>query len=138
MAQNYNELEIFHLSYQFVLSLYPYLNKFPEDEHKNLVLQMKRLVTSMPFNIAEGSSRRSNREFLTFLVYALGSGKELEVSLRLSKDLKFIDEVSYAKLSEDLAKIMAKLASLIQYYEKKLPPRKDIVMSKIERGEQFL
>ncbi len=67
MAQNYNDLEIFHISYNFVLMLYPYLDKFPESEHKNLVLQMKRSAVSIPMNIAEGSSRRSHREFLAFL-----------------------------------------------------------------------
>ncbi|HLC98205.1 MAG TPA: four helix bundle protein [Candidatus Nanoarchaeia archaeon] len=138
MRQNYNDLEIFRLSYQFVLSLYPILNLFPESEHKNLVLQMKRAVVSLPLNIAEGSSRSGRREFLAFLTYAFGSGKELEVSLRLSKDLGFVDDASYVKLNEDLAKVMAKLASLIQYHEKELPASKMTAMLKADRGEPFL
>lgn len=135
MAHNYRELETFHLSYDFVIRLYHFLDKFPESEHQNLVLQMKRAAVSMPMNIAEGSSRRTPREFLVFLIYSLGSGKELEVSLRLSKDLGFLDGKVYADLQERLQTFMTKLSSLIKYYETKTPPRKERVISQIERGE---
>ncbi|MBS3121238.1 four helix bundle protein [Candidatus Woesearchaeota archaeon] len=137
MPRNYQELEIFHLSYNFVVKLYPFLNQFPESEHKNLVLQMKRSAISIPMNIAEGSSRRTNREFLTFLTYSLGSGKELEVSLRLSRDLSFLRSEEYITLNEDLAKVMAKLASMIKYYETTIPPKKEVLIGKMERGELF-
>ena len=118
-----------------MVRLYPFLNKFPESENKNLVLQMKRSSVSIPMNIAEGSSRRTTREFLSFLSYSLGSGKELEVSLRLSKDLGFLNQQSYDLLNEDLQKLVAKLAALMNHLERKLPPRKEIVMRRIDRGE---
>ncbi len=135
MAQNYNELEIFHLSYNFVVKLYPYLDNFPESEHKNLVLQMKRSAVSIPLNIAEGSSRRTKREFLAFLTYSFGSGKELEVSLRLSKDLGFLDIKAYALLNDGFQKLMAKLASMIRYHEINIPLKKEIAISKIQCNE---
>lgn len=94
-----------------------------------------RAAVSIPMNIAEGSSRRTPREFLAFLTYSLGSGKELEVTLRLSKDMGFIDGKVYNELQESFQKVMAKLASLIKYYELHAPLKKEIAISKIERGK---
>jgi len=135
MVRDYNDLEIFHLSYQFVLKMYPYVDKFPESENTNLVNQMKRSAVSMPSNIAEGSSRRTDREFLNFLGYTLGSAKELEVSLNLSKDLGFGGENDHALLYEDLQKLIAKLLMFMRNIEQRIPLRKDIAMRKISRGE---
>ena len=135
MVRNYHDLEIFHLSYQFVVKLYPYVDKFPKSEDTNLVIQMKRSAVSMPSNIAEGSSRRTDREFLNFLGYTLGSAKELEVSLNLSKDLRFLKEKEYVLLYEDLQKLIAKLLLFMRNIEQRLPPRKEIAMRKISRGE---
>ena len=37
---------------------------------------MRRAATSIPLNIAEGSVKKSYREFLNFLSYSYGSAKE--------------------------------------------------------------
>ena len=137
MVQNYHELEIFQLSYQFVLRIYPCFDQFPKTEQDNLILQMKRSVVSIPFNIAEGSSRRTDREFLPFLGYAFGSAKELEVSLNLSKDLGFLRVEDHALLYEDLQKIIAKLVLFMRHLEARSPRRKDVAMSSTSRGENF-
>ncbi len=135
MVRNYQDLEIFHLAYQFVIKMYPYLNKFPESEDTNLVIQMKRSAVSMPSNIAEGSSRRTDREFLNFLGYALGSAKELEVSLNLSRDLGFFNEKEFQLLYEDLQKLIAKLLLFMRNIEQRIPLRKETAIRKISRGE---
>ena len=135
MTQNYHDLEIFQLSYQFVLKLYPYVNNFPKNEEDNFMLQMKRSVVSIPFNIAEGSSRRTEREFLPFLGYAFGSAKELEVSLNLSKDLGFLKSENHAILYEDLQKIIAKLVLFMRHIESRIPQRKNVAMTKIMHGD---
>lgn len=135
MTRNYQDMEIFQLAYQFVIKLYPYVDKFPDDEHPNLVIQMKRSAVSMPFNIAEGSSRRTDREFLNFLGYALGSAKELEVSLSLSKDLGFLPVDDYTLLYEDLGKFVAKLLLFMRNIEQRIPLKKEIAASQISRKE---
>jgi four helix bundle protein len=72
---------------------------------------MKRSATSVPFNIAEGSSRRTDKAFLPFLGYALSSAKELEVSLEYAKDLGFLSTSDYELLNEDLQKINFEVSS---------------------------
>lgn len=90
MPLDYRKLAIYHLAYKFVLNIYKATDKFPESENRNLSSQLRRAAVSMPLNIAEGSSRRSKKEFLNFLNYSFGSGKEIEVILELSKDLGFL------------------------------------------------
>ena len=135
MVTNYHNLEIFHLSYQLVLKLYPVLNLFPSSENGNLVIQMKRSAISIPFNIAEGSSRKTVREFLPFLGYAFGSAKELEVAFNLSKDLGFMETQKYTPLYEDLQILISKLVLFVRDLELKVPPKKEIVMTQVSRGE---
>lgn len=137
MGTNYNNLEVFQLSYKFVLDLYPLLKKFPEDEGTNLSLQIRRAAVSMPMNIAEGSARRRNTEFLPFLSYALGSAKEVEVALRLSKDLGFLALEEHQNIDQQLQECIAKLVKLMQYLEQGLEKRKDVAMAKISRGEKL-
>ncbi len=136
MGTNYNNLDVFKLSYKFVLDLYPCLDKFPEGESQNLILQLKRAAVSMPSNIAEGSARRRNTEFLPFLSYALGSAKEVEVGLKLSKDLGFLDEGAHRKLDLQLQECIGKLVKLMQYLEEPLARRKEVSLAKISRGER--
>lgn len=136
MVGNYDKLEIFQLAYKFVLDLYPQLDKFPENENPNLIIQMKRAAVSMPLNIAEGSSRRKDREFLPFLSYALGSAKEIEVSLRLSKDLGFISEDNFNGLDKQLQIFLEKLLHLMHYLEDCQLRKKEVYMARISRGEK--
>ncbi|MEO0091172.1 MAG: four helix bundle protein [candidate division WOR-3 bacterium] len=55
--------------------------KFPKDELFGMISQMRRACVSIPASIAEGSARRSKREYIQFLFNALGSASELEYYL---------------------------------------------------------
>ncbi|MFH1682705.1 MAG: four helix bundle protein [Candidatus Woesearchaeota archaeon] len=132
MARNYKKLEIYHLAYDSTLQIYKATEKFPDSEHKNISLQIRRAVVSIPLNIAEGSSRRSNREFLQFLTYAFGSAKEVEVLLNLSKDLDYINKKMFEELFEDLNKLMAKLFLFMRDLEKRVPEKKYHFFQKLE------
>jgi len=90
MGRDYRKLEIWQKSYELVLSLYPLLSSLPDSEQRNLVDQARRAATSIPLNVAEGCSARSNRVFLHHLNYAYASAKELEVVVMLCRDLGFL------------------------------------------------
>lgn len=95
MARLYKNMEIFQLSYALSLDIHKLLDKFPEKERDNIISQMRKAATSIPLNIAEGSAKKSYREFLNFLNHAYGSAKELNVLLSMSKDLGYISKKYY-------------------------------------------
>ena len=68
------------------------MNVLPEDEKFGLVSQIKRATVSVVSNIAEGSGRSSDKDFIRFLDIANGSAFELEAQFYLSFDLDFIKE----------------------------------------------
>ncbi len=121
MARLYKNIEIYNLSYDFVLEIYKITNGFPEIENGNLISQMRRAAVSIPVNIVEGTTRHSEKVFLSFLTYSYGSAKELDVLLSLSKDLGYINQKQYDKIFNKLDELMAKLFKFMNNIEKKTP-----------------
>lgn len=70
-----------------VVLIYDFLKDFPKEEIFGIYSQIKRASVSIPSNIAEGSKRKSQKEFLHFLRIAYGSGAETETQLEISKRL---------------------------------------------------
>jgi len=124
MARLFKNMEIYQLSYNLAIDIHRLLDKFPEKEKDNLISQMRRAVTSIPLNIAEGSVKKSYREFLNFLGYSYGSAKELDVLLSMSKDLKYITEKEYDELFGKLDKLMAKLFGFMKNIESRFENKK--------------
>jgi|TARA_B100001971_G_scaffold142130_1_gene131315 four helix bundle protein len=117
-------MEIFQLGYSLSLDIHRLLDKFPEKEKDNIISQMRRASTSIPLNIAEGSAKKSYREFLNFLSHAYGSAKELDVLLSMSKDLEYITKKDYDFLFNKLDKLMAKLFGFMKNIESRFEDKK--------------
>jgi four helix bundle protein len=66
--------------------------QMPRHETFGLVSQIRRAAVSIPSNIAEGSARRSTREFLAFLHIARGSSAELETQLHIARNVGYLAE----------------------------------------------
>jgi len=77
----------------------------PNDEKFNLIHQIKKCAVSIPSNIAEGSGRNHNREFVQFLGIANGSTFELITQLILAKRLKLIKEETIQPIINQLVEI---------------------------------
>jgi four helix bundle protein len=63
----------------------------PIQEKFGLISQINRAAISIPSNIAEGSSRNSDKDYKRFIEIALGSTFELETQLLLIKQLELAD-----------------------------------------------
>jgi four helix bundle protein len=109
---NYKMLNVWQKSIEMVSELYRATACFPKEEKFGLISQMQRSAVSIPSNIAEGCGRNSNKEFIQFLSIALGSGFELETQLIIAKNLNYIQEPAYKKLSNSLLEIQKMLYSL--------------------------
>lgn len=89
---NFEKLKIWQKAMDIASDIYKISLLLPEDEKFNLIHQIKKCAVSIPSNIAEGSGRNSNKEFIQFLGIANGSTFELITQLMLAKKLNLIDE----------------------------------------------
>ena len=86
---DYKDLDASKQSMQLVERVYRYTRAFPPEELYGLSSQLRRSSVSIPSNLAEGSARRSKKEFANFLGIALGSVAELETQLLISARLGY-------------------------------------------------
>src|SRR6266702_16572 len=111
---SYRDLRV----YQLALEVHKLTRKFPANERIELASQLRRAVTSIPINIAEGYGRkRSAEEFKRFLVIALGSSNEVSVILDLARDLEYLGTDAHAELQGRCAIIGKSLTKLIQVWK---------------------
>lgn len=119
MARNYKKYKIYKLAYELAIALYSLTEKFPAHEQNNLISQIRRAAVSIPVNIAEGSAKKSSKEFLNFLNIAYGSSKELAVLIDLSKDIGYIDKKKHSSISDQIDMFNQKIFLFIRSVEKR-------------------
>jgi four helix bundle protein len=113
----FKELEFWKKSRLFNKDIYLITNKFPDEEKFGFISQLRRASLSISSNIAEGCSRRSDKDFYRFLEIALGSAYEVDSQLILSFDLEFITENELEDLSKKndaIIKMMSKFMSTLK------------------------
>ncbi|HEV7644315.1 MAG TPA: four helix bundle protein [Pyrinomonadaceae bacterium] len=86
-------------------SVYKLAGKFPREEVYGLTSQVKRSVTSIPANIAEGQGRRSKKEFQQFLGHARGSLLELDTHLELALRFNYINIEEYRNVYPQIQEV---------------------------------
>ncbi|MBI4453071.1 four helix bundle protein [Candidatus Woesearchaeota archaeon] len=92
MAQDFKNLNVWKESHDLTIQIYNISRIFPKEESYGLTQQLRRACISIELNIAEGTSGTQN-QFLKHLIIALGSAKETECCIILSKDLEYILKV---------------------------------------------
>ncbi len=84
---NHKDLDAWKQAMFLTEHIYLASKDFPSSEQFGLTSQLRRAAISVPANIAEGSARKSDKEFTQFLHISLGSLAELETLILLSKTL---------------------------------------------------
>jgi four helix bundle protein len=110
---NYKNLRFWELSHKLTLDIYKITKDYPKEEKFSLTSQIRRSESSIPANISEGSGK-STLDFRRFLTISLGSAKEVEYWLLLSKDLEYISINSYDRLNKDISNIIGLLTNYIK------------------------
>jgi len=75
---------------------------------------MFRSAMSVPANIAEGRSHKSEKEFARFLGYAVHSSSELEHHLLVARDLKVMTKTDFDSLTSQTITVRKMLYGLLQ------------------------
>ena len=96
--RNFKELKIWQKGIEIATETYKIISHFPASEKYGLSSQMTRCAVSISSNIAEGSSRKSEKDYHRFIEIALGSCFELETQLVIAKAVNFVTEASYVSL----------------------------------------
>ena len=117
VVASYKDLRVYQRSYALALEIHKITLKLPSQERWELGNQLRRAVTSVPINIAEGYGRkRSPEDFKHFLVIALGSNNEVNVILDLAKGLGYLQEDQHKKLAQENTEIGKGINKLIQVW----------------------
>ena len=92
MRRKHHDLQVWQEAMELVKNVYKATSEFPQSEVYALTSQMRRAAVSIPSNIAEGASRRGDKEFLHFLSIARGSLGELETQVIIAIDIGYVRE----------------------------------------------
>ena len=98
--RDYKKIKAWELAHQLALNVYRSTAHFPASEQFGITSQLRRSASSVPANIAEGSGRTTDKDFLRFLDIALGSLKETEYFLLLSNELNYLKKAEWESLNE--------------------------------------
>ena len=113
--RNFRNLKVWQSGMDLAERIYTLVGYFPSEEKYGLSHQMKRAVVSIPSNLAEGCSRRTNKERARFIEMATGSSFELETQLLIALRTNIISEEEIKPVLDEISHLQASLNS---YYMK--------------------
>ncbi len=109
---SFENLLVWQKSRVLAKEIYKLTATFPKEELFGLTSQMRRCSISIPSNLAEGSSRRTNKDKARFTEIAFGSGLELLNQLIIALDLNYIEESKYLEIRIKLQEVTFLLDAL--------------------------
>jgi len=96
---------------------YKMTKTFPDYEKYGLASQMNRCAVSIASNIAEGTSKRTDKHFLKFLEDSLGSAFEWETQLIVSSRQNYISEEEFNYLEIHINDLQRKISNFMDRFE---------------------
>ncbi|MBK8566952.1 MAG: four helix bundle protein [Saprospiraceae bacterium] len=116
--KNFKKLIIWQKGMRIVDLTYKMTDTFPSAEKFGLSSQCQKAAVSIPSNIAEGSSRQSQKDEFRFMEIALGSSFELETQTLVAQMRNYS---SIEIITELLNEIDQEQRMLMKYMEKIAP-----------------
>ena len=113
IVRNFREYKVWQDAMQLVNDVYQITKHFPVSETFAISNQIQRAVVSIPSNIAEGSGRKTEADFVRFLDIALGSTFEVETQVLIAQSLGYIDANTSNNLVVKIQTIEKELTTLI-------------------------
>ncbi len=109
---SFEKLNVWVDSKELVKLIYTITKNFPDEEKFGLTSQLRRASISIASNLAEGTSRKTNKDKAHFTTIAFSSLMEVLNQIILSKELNFIQETEYQTVRTEIEKISNKLNAL--------------------------
>lgn len=115
---NFKELKVWQESKQLAVEIYKLTNNETFNKNYGLKDQIQRSAVSIASNIAEGSERDTDKEFIRFLYIAKGSLAELITQLEIAYEIGYIAKDELQNQEEKCNSIARKIGALIRTISK--------------------
>ena len=115
---NFRQLKVWEEAIDLVVEIYKEAAKYPKEEKYGIISQIQRAGVSIPSNIAEGSARGTNPDFIRFLYISKGSIAEIITLLSVAAKLEITNQESVDVIIEKLIRIDNAIFKLINTLDK--------------------
>lgn len=96
--KSFTDLKVWQEGHKLVIMIYKITGTFPKKEIYSLIDQMRRAVSSVTNNVAEGFGRQTYKEKVQFYYQAQGSLTELKNQILIAKDIGYLDRKDFSEL----------------------------------------
>ena len=110
---SHTRLDIFKVAKAFVLGCYKETKSFPAEEKFGMISQIRRAALSIHLNIAEGCSRKSEKERRRFYEIARGSIVEVDAALDIAVSLNYTTQEKLNELGTLMIRCFQMVSKLI-------------------------
>ena len=117
-SSDYKQLKVWQKSMELTVNIYSIVRLLPAEEKYALSEQIRRAVLSIPSNIAEGSGRNTDKEFVQFLSISRGSLWELATQIEVCERLNYIDRQKTNEIMSQITEISKMINSLANSLQK--------------------
>lgn len=116
---SFEEMPVWKDAMDLSISVFDLTISLPRCEDYGLTSQVRRSVTSIAANIAEGFGRSTNLDKSRFYIMARGSAYETINHILYGNNVGYFDQTSLEKLKESLLKNIHDLNKIIHYLKTK-------------------
>jgi len=116
--RNFKNLKIWQKGLDVAIKSFQFVSSFPREERYGISSQITRSAVSIPSNVAEGSSRKSDKDYNRFLEHSLGSSFELETQILIAQAVNFGEKATGELLLKDIDKEQKMLMSFMSKLDK--------------------
>ena len=117
---SFEKLMVYDKARELVKNVYALQRLFPMEERFELGDQIRRSITSVTSNIAEGSGRDSYKEKIHFFEISFGSLMESFSQLQNAQDLGYISEGDVENIRPQFKEVAKMLSGLKNTFKEKL------------------
>ena len=122
---DFKKLQVWQKAHALSLCVHRVTTRMRGSQHASTRSQLFRSAASIPANIAEGRSHKSENEFARFLGYAVHSATELEYHLILARNTDRIPESDFVYLVSQTITVRKMLYGLLKRLAASDPPEED-------------
>lgn len=122
LMRNFREMIIWNQGIDLAVKIYAITKILPADERFGRTSQLNSAAVSIPSNIAEGCSRKSEKDFKRFLEHSLGFAYEVETDLVIAETIGYLKNELIIDYLNQLQSEQRQIHSLINKLDIKSKP----------------